>query len=240
MKEIIKILRRFHHGKHLNNNRNSWQSRKVKDHFYEMENFFWKIDVSGWDNEKFIEELNPQKDWCEEHFLERVGGNPVNPPPSHNKWNIKTQEYMMDGNKFSHTYPERFWPKSLIHKGIRFNTADYDTLKEILKKDLHTRQAFLPIFFNEDLTASLEDQRVPCTIGYYFYYSNDKLNCNYVIRSIDVIRHLSNDLYLTFLLLQDLSNRIGVNKGNITLMAFNIHCFENDGYILKKRMKDEN
>lgn len=50
--------------------------------------------------------------WAEEHIAERVGGMPLNPPPSHVRWpwgryNINHQV----GDKFSHTYPERMWPK---------------------------------------------------------------------------------------------------------------------------------
>jgi len=52
--------------------------------------------------------------WAENHFLERVGGVPVNPPPSHTQWpwarhNARFQE---EGQgPFSHSYPERMWAK---------------------------------------------------------------------------------------------------------------------------------
>lgn len=52
--------------------------------------------------------------WADEHFLERVGGEPLNPPPSHERWpwsrhNANHQEGVL--HQFSHTYPERIWPR---------------------------------------------------------------------------------------------------------------------------------
>jgi hypothetical protein len=57
--------------------------------------------------------IRPNLPWADKHFAERVGGIPVNPPPSHTEWpwaryNSKHQD---TAQKFSHTYPERLWPK---------------------------------------------------------------------------------------------------------------------------------
>lgn len=51
--------------------------------------------------------------WVEEHFAERVGGVPVNPPPSHERWPWSRHNGNHQGDRggFSHTYPERMWPK---------------------------------------------------------------------------------------------------------------------------------
>lgn len=51
-------------------------------------------------------------DWAEEHFQERIGGRPVNPPPSHERWPwARHNGTHQKGDQFSHTYPERMWPK---------------------------------------------------------------------------------------------------------------------------------
>lgn len=53
-------------------------------------------------------------DWAEEHFQERVSGHPLNPPPSHERWpwNRHNGNHQEDvAHQFSHTYPERIWPK---------------------------------------------------------------------------------------------------------------------------------
>lgn len=52
--------------------------------------------------------------WAELHFEERVGGQPLNPPPSHTQWpwarhNARFQNGAV--GPFSHSYPERMWPR---------------------------------------------------------------------------------------------------------------------------------
>src|SRR5688572_11205322 len=51
--------------------------------------------------------------WSENHFQERIGGVPLNPPPSHKVWPFgkNNNEAFTADDKFDHTYPERFWPK---------------------------------------------------------------------------------------------------------------------------------
>ena len=52
------------------------------------------------------------QEWADEHFLERVGGVPVNPPPSHERWPwARHNGNHQKADQFSHTYPERMWPK---------------------------------------------------------------------------------------------------------------------------------
>ena len=61
--------------------------------------------------------------WAEDHFQERVSGLPLNPPPSEAWWPFnqeqnKQHKMQKDGTvaQFSHTYPERFWPKRANEK----------------------------------------------------------------------------------------------------------------------------
>lgn len=52
--------------------------------------------------------------WVEKHFEERVGGVPVNPPPSHTEWPwARHNARFQNGEQgpFSHSYPERMWPR---------------------------------------------------------------------------------------------------------------------------------
>lgn len=63
--------------------------------------------------------------WAELHFQERVGGVPLNPPPSHTQWpwarhNARFQEG--EQGPFSHSYPERMWPRHAnnCHNGYAF------------------------------------------------------------------------------------------------------------------------
>lgn len=181
-------------------------------------------------------------EWAEEHFRERISGEPMNPGKSYKKWpyNNFNQRTFMEDNNFSHTYMERFWPKNAGNSlfppmGIRFDLGDLNTLIELLQENINTRQAYLPIWFPEDLTAAKGKHRVPCTLGYYFYYEDGKLNCNYTIRSCDVYRHLRNDIYLTARLLQYVANSVNVLPGKLNFICYNFHLFLNDTYLLNKR-----
>lgn len=172
---------------------------------------------------KVLREIKPDKEWCDIHFHERVGGIPLNPGESYKIWPyavFKEGDDFLKQNKFDHTYMERFWPKlagidlpreiledpehNLGIEGIRFQYGDLDdVIKQLIENPL-TRQAYLPIFFPED-TGAKGNIRVPCTLGYLFEivpgkHDAQKLNITYYIRSCDVIRHLRNDVYLAYLL----------------------------------------
>lgn len=59
-------------------------------------------------------DIKPNLPWADEHFDERVGGEPLNPPPSWVRWpwsNAADKSRTTEGGKFNHTYPERYWPK---------------------------------------------------------------------------------------------------------------------------------
>lgn len=154
--------------------------------------------------------------WAEDHFQERVGGEPLNPPPSEAYW-----PYAVKGNtehkkdeKFSHTYPERFWPKragQLDHavfgygeppnRGVRYHYGDLqDVVGQLIKTPL-TRQAYLPVWFPED-TGAVHGERVPCTLGYHFLQRDGMMDVEYHIRSCDFMRHWRDDVYMAGRLLQ--------------------------------------
>lgn len=211
---------------------NSWQGDKPLDDMVEWLNVSVPIDMDC----DYKAECNPTLPWADEHFEERVGGIPLNPPPSHTKWARTTSEYFSDDDKFSHTYPERFWPKELMPNGIRFKTGDLDTLIELLRKDPTTRQAYLPIWFPEDLEAANEGERVPCTIGYHFIIRDNKLYCYYLIRSCDIARHLKNDIYLSIKLADYIKNKLNndIILGTLTFAVISLHCFKNDINLIEK------
>ncbi len=66
-------------------------------------------DVNTW-----AELVRPNRAWADEHFDERVSGSPLNPAPSHVRWPYAQKsnaQHTDDTGQFSHTYPERFWPR---------------------------------------------------------------------------------------------------------------------------------
>lgn len=171
--------------------------------------------------------VRPSLPWADEHFAERVSGIPHNPPPSHTRWpyaGANANRDHMEGMLFSHTYPERLWPKHAAHDhsdigwkgetdgtledficaghmGIRYHYGDLQDVINLLAESPLTRQAFIPIWFPED-TGSKDSVRVPCTIGYHLMIRQGEMHCWYPIRSCDLIRHLRNDVYMAGRLVQ--------------------------------------
>jgi len=160
--------------------------------------------------------------WAEDHFLERVGGSPLNPAPSEGWWPFAKKgtttnaDHKSEGEAFSHTYPERMWPKfatvpivaineapgyapqmgpEYINHGIRFELGDLGDVVQQLARTPMTRQAYLPIWFPED-TGAVHGKRVPCTLGYHFIIRDGRLDISYFMRSTDLLRHFQDDVYM--------------------------------------------
>ncbi len=189
--------------------------------------------------------------WAEDHFQERI--NPrnhkeaLNPGYAYKYWpyanfkdkgdDFKTQKDSED-EKFSHTYMERFWPPK--KKGIRFHMANWAKFIENAKDTPHSRQLYFPIWYPEDIEASLQGERPPCTLGYHFQTFHGYLHLTYFIRSCDLHKHFRNDVYFTIRLAQELKAQVPAYKniplGNLNMWVGNLHCFLNDQYKVKKWM----
>jgi hypothetical protein len=199
---------------------------------------------------ELIEEIKPNLPWAKEHFLERVSGEPLNPPPSHVNWPFaqKNNEQFGGNEKFSHTYPERIWPRyasvdpNHIMSGIRYEYGDFNDVVDLFVREPYTRQGFLPIWFPED-TGSAHGERVPCTIGYHFIRRGDNMHVVYYIRSCDYIRHFRDDIYLACmklnwllqqLMVKDFENWKDVKPGWFTMHITSLHCFNKEKGILKQ------
>lgn len=182
--------------------------------------------------------ISPNLPWAEDHFQERVGGEPLNPPPSQAWWPFAQAGHAnhLKQGKFSHTYPERFWPKRAgdtgmpwPHSGIRFAYGDLDDVITRLTKNPLTRQAYLPIWFPED-TGAPEGERVPCTLGYHFMVRDGKLHVTYHIRACDFMRHFRDDVYMAIRLGQFVRECIGIQPemGELTMHIGSFHIFDGD------------
>ena len=191
--------------------------------------------------------VTPNLPWAEDHFQERVGGEPLNPAPSEQWWPFAREGNAehKKGKIFSHTYPERFWPKragdvedqawdiespiSRGHFGIRFPYGDLADLIQILDKNPYSRQAYLPIWFPEDLTAARRGERVPCSMGYHFMSPGDQwMDCVYTMRSCDIVRFYRDDIYMAGRLLQLVSHQVGMVPQRLIVHVDNLHCFPGD------------
>jgi hypothetical protein len=200
--------------------------------------------------------------WAEDHFQERVSGRPLNPPPSEAWWPFnqngnKAHKFQKDGQveKFSHTYPERFWPKyagdvrgadqvdeygkRLNNLGIRYGLGDLADVVALLRRSPGTRQAFLPVWFPED-TGTVHGQRVPCSLGYHFLIRGGRLHMWYYMRSCDLMRHFQDDVYMAGRLNQWICDQLGhnVQPGRLNMMISSLHTFEQDDYALREVRKN--
>lgn len=206
------------------------------------------LEMSAWQ-----EVVKPNLPWAEDHFRERVSGVPLNPAPSEEWWPFArngNREHKAD-NVFSHTYPERFWPKrasatgshdpllGIPNWGIRYGYGDLDDLIEVLKANVNTRQAYLPIWFPEDLYAAREGFRVPCSMGYHFIrdVAKDRLDCVYTMRSCDIVRFYRDDLYMAGRLLQWVGQKVDLRIGRLVVHIDNLHCFPGDRPYLEQLLK---
>lgn len=236
----------------------SWQSQQLTEsspmaHSYEVTHARVEIPFYTADRDRVSLHTKANLPWAEDHFQERVSGEPLNPPPSEAWWPYAVQGNAAhkQGEKFSHTYPERFWPKyagepetwdimaddSTVARqaksnfGIRYRYGDLQDVINQLKKDFYTRQAYLPVWFPED-TGAVEGQRVPCTLGYHFLF-REYLHIEYHIRSCDFIRHWRDDVYMAIRLCQWVAEKLGVRPGRLIMNIGSFHIFEGDREMLK-------
>jgi hypothetical protein len=227
-----------------------WQGIDAPDSMWETLNHSFQFMIPH-TKEELILEIRPNLPWADEHFEERISGVPLNPPPSHNNWPFAQRGNEKFGGKsrFSHTYPERIWPKKAgkfkcesveefkeksngdadqedVLRGIRFKYGDFGDVIDLLEREPFTRQAFLPIWFPED-TGTVHNERVPCTIGYHFIRRGDYFHVVYFIRSCDFIRHFRDDLYMAcrklFWALESLKERDPAKWKNVVPGYFSMH-----------------
>jgi hypothetical protein len=238
-----------------------WQGKDIKsDPKYSMieilnHSFTCQINT---DLEGLKDQIKPNVAWADEHFEERVSGSPLNPPPSHERWPYAQKNNAEFGGleKFSHTYPERIWPrygelenilrsdkKAEKIKGIRYEYGDFNDVVALLAREPFTRQAFLPIWFPED-TGSVHGERVPCSIGYHFIRRADWVHVIYYIRSCDFFRHFKDDIYLCarklFWVIErlkeiDPENWKNVNPGTLTMHITSLHAWASEKPLLLKK-----
>jgi thymidylate synthase len=191
--------------------------------------------------------------WAEDHFKERVCGQPINPGTEWKNWPYahKAAESLDENGKFNHNYMERYWPRNAgmlkepTHSledherqyflqgstrgpnfGIYHEFGDLDDLIKLMGRDPLTRQAYLPIFFPED-TGAVHKGRVPCTLGYHFIMRQDELHMVYYLRSCDLVRHFRDDIYLSVRLqmwvLEQLRERFGGRWLTVKPGVFTMH-----------------
>lgn len=225
-------------------NQGTWQqldvSGSASHDTYEL------LNVSLWyqmqqTQQHAADDILPDLPWAEAHFQERVGGKAINPGVEHANWpyHANDADLHLKNEKYDHNYMERMWPTDLVEpsgetfNGYRFPVGDLDDVVQQLLDNPGTRQAYLPIFFPED-TGALDNQRVPCTLGYHFIIRNGEIHLQYNMRSCEIYRHFTNDVYMAVRLAQWVRDRIVswggpfYSLGQLTLHAVSLHGFVGD------------
>jgi hypothetical protein len=210
-----------------------WQGRDVsKDpsaRVYESMNVGFEVFLGDRGLDHWKADIKPNLPWADDHFMERVGGEPLNPGVEWANWPWgNSANTFREGEEeiFNHTYMERLWPKwarksrgghlplkkrddqrrypnasgQFTHRGVAFEYGDLQSLVEYIASEPYTRQAWIPLFFPED-TGYGDGGRKPCTLGYQFMLRNGQLHIWYPLRSCDLIRHFPDDCYLAVRLL---------------------------------------
>lgn len=184
--------------------------------------------------------------WAENHFLERMSGEPLNPGVEWKNWPgaHSAEKFLDHRGQFNHNYMERYWPKHAgqsewgdyasrsscypwtdEHHGIRHEYGDLMDLVDLLREDPGTRQAYLPIFFPED-TGIGDGGRKPCTLGYHFILRAGEFNVYYPMRSCDFHNHWGDDVYMTVRLAMWILSQLRDHEvwANAKLGSFIMHC----------------
>lgn len=226
-----------------------WQgvevSKKPEMQMYEIVNHYISLLLTSENLDFYRDEVKPNLPWADDHFVERVCGEPINPGVewANWPWGDSARKFIEDGGQFNHNYMERYWPKYAGKgkfngpiEGIRNKYGDLDDVVALLLKEPDTRQAYLPIFFPED-TGIGDGGRKPCTLGYHFMRRDDRLSIFYPMRSCDYVRHFRDDIYLTIRLLlwvmerlreKDPVNWSSVRPGYYSMFISSLHMFKND------------
>lgn len=230
---------------------------------HELLNYSCSMDLPSTDLDYYRRLIEPNLPWADDHFIkERVYGDPINPGKTWQYWvSPESAKHLLNAEgQFAHSYAERYFPrfagktpdgylpgdKTLDpHRGIRWEYGDLETLVDLLIEQPLCRQAYLPIWFPEDLCAAVEHARVPCSLGYHFIVRNGKLHCTYYLRSCDYARHFRDDVYLTIrLLLWVLEQcQLGdqnyvwdeISPGTLTVHITSFHLFKGDYDALYQR-----
>jgi len=152
--------------------------------------------------------------FAETDLQDRLSAHPVNPGKAVQFDEVGVlKNYLLPDGTLRYTYSERMY-------------YQIDSIVDILKTHPETRQAYLSIWDPiSDITA-LEQERVPCSLGYHFLLRNGKLNMLYLMRSLEVTKCLGNDIYTSTRLLEEIAQGVGVEPGFVQFMVGSMHIFE--------------
>ncbi len=170
----------------------------------------------------FLFEEDVARFWCNAEFKERVQPQAGNPGEA---WKIRESvwtRFLDPRGKFDYTYSDR----------LNY-TLNLDRIIRELAENPDTRQAWLPIFWPEDVCRMRSDKRIPCSLGYHFMVRDGQVNLTYIQRSADLVQHFGNDVMLAWMMMEHvtlslMNMGIKIKLGYLTHHIFSLHTYKKD------------
>lgn len=230
-----------------------WQGVVANNDTFEIRNVNFEVPLLNiWDLDHWRKDIQPSLPWADDHFLERVGGEPLNPGVQWRNWPYALRaDKFRDNERFNHSYMERLWPKfarrtedgtlpvetpqgrkyPIADRRAKFGVANYygdlQDLVDLLASEPYTRQAWIPLFFPED-TGISDGGRKMCSLGYQIIVRDGEAHIWYPLRSCDFVRHWADDCYLAVRLLMWIVEQCKILRPDkwdkIKLGTFAMHC----------------
>lgn len=162
-----------------------------------------------------LEDLHPfvkTLEWCEAEFQERIQGFL---PMDAVAWKLRPEVWQEFADRgLGYTYGERYF-------------MALDKIIEELKRHPDSRQLFLSVWRPTDIF-HLGDDRVPCSLGYWFELRQNKLHMTYLQRSADYFTHLANDMYLSHRLQRYIAEKVDAQVGYYVHWIGSLHVYKKD------------
>ena len=171
----------------------------------EFTNEFYMV-TSPW-----VGDLNPTQPWADAEFEERV--NFVTDGVA---WKLRPDVWTEFHDRgFGYTYGERY-------------ATSLDEIAAEVGAHPDSRQLFLSVWNPARDARVLGQERVPCSLGYWFFNRGGRLGITYLQRSSDLVTHLENDVYLSHRLQLYVAERAGLRVGPFCHWIGSLHAYAKD------------
>lgn len=160
-----------------------------------------------------LSDLNPSQPWADAEFLERIEFVVEGRAEA---WKLRPEVWQEFADRgFSYTYGERYL------SGLQQIIGELSTHPE-------SRQLFLSVWDPVVDADKLGQERVPCSLGYWFFKRNGHLHMTYMQRSADFATHFENDQYLSRKLQEYVADQVGVPAGRFAHWIGSLHVYQKD------------
>ena len=186
-------------------------TKEIQDYVYTLTTLFRNDILFA------FSEGDATKEWADNEFLERIDPKFINPGEAYKLRPQIWTQFLNSENEFDYCYADRINYKMNLDKIITE-----------LNRNPDTRQAWLPIFFPDDVKNMGGHARIPCSLGYFFSIRGHELHLTYIQRSADAVTHLGNDIYLAWRMMEYVARRTGYKRGYLKHHIFSLHAYKKD------------